>query len=90
MKGKDEMANTKRAAEWVAKILSTGSDPAAYKRGIAENTGCTVAEVEAMIANGGKLRTVDAETVAQERLAEDRAYARQHPAAWRASQHEEC
>jgi len=70
----------------VRAILQSGLDPVAYRRALAAARGVDVSEVDAVIAAvGGTPRQVSAETVAQERLAEER----RHDAAWRVHDGEE-
>lgn len=71
----------------VAAIIHQGGDPARYRMGLAERFGAPIAVVDAAISEAGPLRRVDAETVAQERLAEERRL--QGTPAHRAWSHEE-
>jgi len=69
-------------------IIRQGGDPAIYAASLAARHGVPVETIRAL-AQGMTLRTVDAETVAQERLADDRESARRPTVAWRAYQHDE-
>ena len=76
-----------KAMQDIRAILTQGGDPAQYRSGLASRSGLTVEAIDALIAAAGPARIVDAETVAQERLAEDRRLAR--TSAYRTYQHEE-
>lgn len=72
--GSKDWGETKAAA-WIAEILRTGSDPKAYRQGIADSAGISVERVDQMIASTPHSRRVEsAEETAQRRLAEDRQY----------------
>lgn len=83
------MADTKRATDWVASILSDGGRPADYRESIAERCGVTVAQVDAVIAQActPTAAVLHSEDVAQRRLQAEATYYR--TAARRASDHEE-
>lgn len=83
------MSQTLTPQSAVKAILNQGQDPTTFRKGLAERFGITVEEMDAIIAQSGPVRQVSAETVAQERLAEDRRQARANRAAWRAYNHEE-
>ena len=80
-----------RIADDIRTILNQGGDPRRYRDGLAELRRVPVETIDAAIAAiGGSPRIVDEETVAQERLADDRRMARTHRAAYREYQHEEA
>jgi hypothetical protein len=83
------MTSTLTAA--IADLLQQGTsdDLPRFRTALARVTGASLADVDAAIAAAGPGRVVDAEIVAQERLAADRRAARTHRAAYRAWQHEE-
>ena len=70
-------------------IISQGHDPAAYRMGLAGRHHVSVDVIDAAIA-GLVLRDVDPETVALERLMDDRRMKRAYPTAYRAANHEEA
>lgn len=65
-----------KAEAAVKAVLAQGGDPRAYRLGLAAHAGVAVEVIDEIIATAGAPRVVDAETVAQERLAEDRRMAR--------------
>ena len=74
----------------VRAILNQGGDPAVYRTGLASMRGVTLDEVDAAIAAvGGTPRTIHPESLAQERLADDRRATKQNSPAWREANHEE-
>ena len=79
-----------RLAQDIRAILHQAGDPRQYREGLATRHRVSVDIIDAAIAEvGGSPRVVDEETVAQERLADERRLARTHRAAYRESQHEE-
>jgi hypothetical protein len=83
-----KMTTAKIQAE-VANLLAQGADPMKFRNGIAGRTGSTVEEVTAVIAAAGAPAAIDAEVVAQNRLAQERKLTSQDPAGARSFNHEE-
>jgi len=71
-------------------IKSRGGDPTKYRQGLAGLYGVAVEIVDGLIAGSTTtIRQSDEESIAQERMADERAEARRHPKAARAWNHEE-
>ena len=75
----------------VRAILHQGGDLSIYRVSLASMRGVSLDVVDAAIAAVGDTtpRHIDPESLAQERLADDRRAAREYRAAWRAFNHEE-
>ena len=71
----------------IAYMLRQGADLSKFRTALASRFGVNLEEVDAAIAAAGPTRIVNAETVAQERLAEERRY--RHTSAYRRFHHEE-
>jgi len=73
----------------VAQVLRQGGNPALYRDGLAAFTGATLAEIDSVIAQAGSPQNLDSETVALDRLDDDRRNATRYPDAYKAWNHEE-
>ena len=70
-------------------LITSGLNPKKFREGVAQRSGKTLEEIDAIIAAAGEMKAVDIHIAAHNRMLAQRAEAKKNPAAWRAHNHED-